>query len=79
MWGLHSGYLLWLRDLRPLAVSPRSLRSRIQQRSRAHGKARVITRRAYGFHSAHGLIAMLKLCYSGITLEPVFLWPGSTH
>lgn len=44
-----------------------------------NGKARVITRRAYGFHSAHGLIAMLKLCCSGITLEPVFLWPGTTH
>lgn len=44
-----------------------------------NGKMRTLTRRAYGFHSAHGLIAMLKLCCSGITLEPVFLWPGSTH
>lgn len=44
-----------------------------------NGKARTITRRAYGFHSAHGLIALLKLCCSGINLDPVFHWPGSTH
>lgn len=44
-----------------------------------NGKARTITRRAYGFHSAHGLIALLKLCCSGIHLDPVFLWPGETH
>ena len=44
-----------------------------------NGKARTITRRAYGFHSAHGLIALLKLCCSGIHLEPVHHWPGSTH
>jgi transposase len=44
-----------------------------------NGKLRTLTRRAYGFHSAHGLIAMLKLCCSGIDLEPVFLTPGSTH
>lgn len=44
-----------------------------------NGKLRTLTRRAYGFHSAHGLIAMLKLCCSGIDLQPVFLTPGSTH
>ena len=44
-----------------------------------NGKARTITRRAYGFHSAHGLIALLKLCCSGIHLEPVHIHPGSTH
>jgi transposase len=44
-----------------------------------NGKARTITRRAYGFHSAHGLIALLKLCCSGIHLRPVHHWPGSTH
>jgi transposase len=43
------------------------------------GKARTITRRSYGFHSAHGLIALLKLCCSGIHLYPVHHWPGSTH
>jgi len=44
-----------------------------------NGKARTITRRAYGLHSAAALIALLKLCCSGIHLEPVTLRPGSTH
>jgi transposase len=44
-----------------------------------NGKARTITRRSYGFHSAHGLIALLKLCCSGIHLYPVHHWPNSTH
>ena len=44
-----------------------------------NGKARTLTRRSYGFHSAHGLIGLLMLCCSGIHLEPVRHWPGSTH
>ena len=44
-----------------------------------NGKARTITRRSYGLHSASALIALLKLCCSGIDLEPVTLRPGSTH
>lgn len=44
-----------------------------------NGKARTITRRSYGLHSAAALIALLKLCCSGIHLEPVTLRPGSTH
>jgi hypothetical protein len=44
-----------------------------------NGKARTITRRAYGFHSASALIALLMLCCSGMHLEPVFHWPGFTH
>lgn len=44
-----------------------------------NGKARTITRRAYGFHSASGLIALLRLCCGGISLQPVHHWPGSTH
>lgn len=44
-----------------------------------NGKARTITRRAYGFHSAHSLIALLKLCCGGIHLQPVHYWPGATH
>lgn len=44
-----------------------------------NGKARTITRRAFGFHDAHGLIALLKLCCSGIHLDPVFHYPGSRH
>lgn len=44
-----------------------------------NGKARTITRRAYGLHSASALIALLKLCCSGIELVPVTLRPGFTH
>jgi transposase len=33
-------------------------------------KARVLTRRAYGFHSASAAIAMIMLCCSGIKLRP---------
>jgi transposase len=44
-----------------------------------NGKARTITRRAYGLHDAGALIALLKLCCGGIHLEPVTLRPGSTH
>ena len=44
-----------------------------------NGKARTVTRRSFGFHSAHGLIALLKLCCSGIHLYPMHHWPGSTH
>jgi len=40
-----------------------------------NGKARTITRRAYGFHDAKSLIAMLFLCCSGITMHPVRVLP----
>lgn len=35
-----------------------------------NNKTRLITRRAYGFHSAQALIAMIFLCCGGITLSP---------
>jgi transposase len=35
-----------------------------------NGKTRVITRRAFGFHSASSLIALLFLCCSGLVLTP---------
>jgi transposase len=40
-----------------------------------NGKIRTITRRAYGFHSAANLIALIFLCCTGITLSPVFKTP----
>lgn len=42
-----------------------------------NGKARVITRRSYGFHSAQSLIAMLFLCCSTPALSPVRVFPKS--
>jgi len=44
-----------------------------------NGKARTITRRAYGFHSALSLIAMLFLCCGGIHLPPVHICPFEVH
>jgi transposase len=40
-----------------------------------NGKIRVITRRAYGFHSASALISFIFLCCSGLVLHPVFKMP----
>ena len=40
-----------------------------------NGKARTITRRAYGFHSPHRLISFLFLCCSGLVLHPIFKKP----
>lgn len=42
-----------------------------------NGKARVITRRSYGLHSAQSLIAMLFLCCSLPALHPVRVVPNS--
>lgn len=44
-----------------------------------NGKARTITRRAYGLHSASALIALLRLCCSGIELHPVTRRARGTH
>lgn len=35
-----------------------------------NNRIRMITHRAFGFHSPHALIAMIFLCCSGITLDP---------
>ena len=43
-----------------------------------NGKARTITRRSYGLHSASSLIALLFLCCSGLMLTPVHKLPR-TH
>lgn len=40
-----------------------------------NGKIRVLTRRAYGFHSASALIGLIFLCCSGLVLRPVFKTP----
>jgi len=40
-----------------------------------NGKSRTLTRRAFGFHAADSLIAMLKLCCGGIHLFPSFSYP----
>jgi transposase len=44
-----------------------------------NGKTRVITRRAFGFHSASSLISMLFLCCGGIQTHPFHIAPHWTH
>jgi transposase len=44
-----------------------------------NGKARTITRRAFGFHSAASLIAMLFLCCGNIQLHPAHVYPFMSH
>ena len=44
-----------------------------------NGKVRTITRRSFGFHSAHALIAMIFLCCGGVDVTPAFASPGSFH
>jgi transposase len=36
-----------------------------------NNKARLLTRRAYGFHSPSAVIAMIMLCCTGIELQPI--------
>jgi transposase len=43
-----------------------------------NNKTRLITRRAYGFHSAHALAAMIHLCCGGIVLDPPLPAPTSS-
>lgn len=43
-----------------------------------NNKTRLITRRAYGFHSAHALASMIHLCCGGITLDPPLPSPTGT-
>ena len=44
-----------------------------------NGKIRMITRRAFGFHSAAALIAMIFLCCGGVHVTPAFSVPESFH
>ena len=41
-----------------------------------NGKARTITRRAYGFHNPYALIGLLFLCCSGLSIPPPHSYPG---
>jgi transposase len=44
-----------------------------------NGKIRTITRRAFGFHSAVALIAMIFLCCGGVRVTPAFSRPTGFH
>lgn len=44
-----------------------------------NGRIRTITRRAFGFHSATALIAMIFLCCGGVHVTPAFSSPSGFH
>lgn len=44
-----------------------------------NGKIRTITRRSFGFHSAHALISMIFLCCGGVHVTPAFSTPSGFH
>ena len=44
-----------------------------------NGKIRTITRRAFGFHSARSLIAMIFLCCGEVKVTPAFARPQAAH
>lgn len=44
-----------------------------------NGKVRTITRRAFGFHSASALIAMIFLCCGDVHVTPAFSYPAGFH
>ena len=80
-WATHSG-------LEPFAKAARTIREHLDgivayvatglsngRSEGLNGKARTLTRRAYGFHDANSLIGMLFLCCSGITLLPAQTTP----
>jgi transposase len=80
-WATHSG-------LKPFAKAARTIGKYMDgivayvatglsnARSEAtNGKVRTITRRSYGLHGAAALIALIRLCCSGLTLQPAHAAP----
>ena len=60
----------------PLPLSPNAFLHSFWDTTRLEGmnnKVRLISHRAYGFHSAESLIAMIYLCCSNITLPQLQL------
>ncbi len=58
--------------------SSSSPRARVASEGGINNKLRMIARRAYGYHSAKPLIAMLYLCSGGIVLDPPLPTPTET-
>jgi transposase len=80
-WAMHSG-------LKPFATVARTVRRHLDgivayvatglsnaRSEGTNGKVRTITRRSYGLHTASALIALIRLCCSGLTLRPAHTTP----
>lgn len=80
-WASHSG-------LKPFAKAARTIAKHIDgivayvatgmsngRTEATNGKVRTITRRSYGLHSAAALIALIRLCCSGLKLQPAHTTP----
>lgn len=83
-WATHSG-------LKPFAKAARTIGKHIDgivayvatglsngRSEGTNGKVRTITRRSYGLHTAAALIALIRLCCSGLKLQPAHTTPR-TH
>ncbi len=84
-WARRSRLPAFVKLAKTIAKFSRGILAYVQTRANngrvegLNGKARTITRRSYGFHSASALIAMLFLCCSGIAVSPAHVRPGFTH
>ena len=80
-WATHSG-------LKPFARAARTIKKHIDgivaytatglsngRSEGMNGKVRTITRRSYGLHGASALIALIRLCCSGLRLRPTHTTP----
>jgi transposase len=80
-WATHSG-------IRPFAKAARTIGKHLDgvvayvatglsnaRSEGTNGKVRTITRRSYGLHGASALIALIRLCCSGLTLMPAHTVP----
>ncbi|HTQ43156.1 MAG TPA: ISL3 family transposase [Polyangiaceae bacterium] len=81
-WATHSGIAPFARVARTIAAHFDGILAYVASglsngRSEGtNGKARAITRRSFGFHTAWSLIAMLFLCCAGLHLTPARTFPS---
>lgn len=80
-WGSHSGLKPFARVARTIAKHLDGIVAYVAtgmsngRSEGTNGKVRTITRRSYGLHSAAALIALIRLCCSGLKLQPAHTTP----
>jgi transposase len=84
-WASHSGLKPFVKLARTVREHREGILEYVRERLNngrvegLNGKARTITRRSYGFHSASSLISMLFLCCGGTHAYPTHTYPFWTH